>query len=107
MIQAKISECIDELERIEDSAVSDISLECICTVIEDLKDILRRSKTNDPRYELVAGQVVYTNGVVGAVLETDEQWHPFRYFDSGKMDVSDDGHFTPSGAYKMAGLMFT
>lgn len=60
-----------------------------------------------PKYELIAGQVIYTNGEIGAVLEPDELWHPFRYFDSGGMDVLDDGYIKPSIAYKIAKLTFT
>lgn len=61
-----------------------------------------------PKLEIRLGEVVYTDGKYGAVLDmNDERWHPFRYFDSGGMDVHNDGFITPSGAYKMAKMYYT
>jgi hypothetical protein len=63
--------------------------------------------TDEPKYSLEFGFVVYATAHHGAVLLEDELWHPFRYFDDGEWDVSDEAFYKPSSAYKHAALTYT
>lgn len=58
-------------------------------------------------FEIYDGKPIYADKDVGAVLLEDEQWHPFRYFDNGDLDIDDEGFWKPSSAYKIAKLTYT
>ncbi len=58
-------------------------------------------------YEIYDGKVVYTDKDGGAIYCDDEQWHPFRYFDNGDLDIGDVGFIEASSAYRLAKLTYT
>lgn len=56
------------------------------------------------QFELYEDTVIYTNGVVGAILDTDSgQWYSFSYFDSGDIQINEEvNYWTPDEAYERA-----
>jgi hypothetical protein len=63
-----------------------------------------------PKFEINGGDLVYTNGDIGAYfMPENENWYPFRYFDGGGMDLADDEFMMlkPSSAYSIAKAMYT
>jgi hypothetical protein len=62
-----------------------------------------------PNFEINGNDLVYTNGDIGAwFCPENENWYPFRYFDSGVMDLADDEFrmLKPSAAYSIAKLKY-
>ena len=62
------------------------------------------------KFQIHDGQVICANAWCGAVLCPDDLWRPFRFFDSGELDVYDDEEFVflkPSSAYQIACMIFT
>lgn len=64
-------------------------------------------ESQDGTYSIEFGFVVFSNSNHGAILMEDEMWHPFRYFDDGEWDISDDKFYKPSSAFKIAALTYT
>ena len=60
-----------------------------------------------PDYEIYDKKVVYTDKYGGAVLLDDELWYPFCYFDTGELDIYDDGFLKASTAYEFSKKYFT
>jgi hypothetical protein len=74
---------------------------------EEIILLVDRNKETDDKYEIYDGMVIMSNGNIGSVLLDDEFWHPFRFFDNGDMDISNDGFIKPSSAFKMAEKTYT
>lgn len=60
-----------------------------------------------PTYNIEFGRVIYATKDLGAILMDDELWHPFRYFDDGEWDISDEAYIKPSTAYMIATKLYT
>lgn len=61
-----------------------------------------------PDYSIYFKQVIYADKDGGAILEKDELWYPFRFFDDGEIDIlSQDGQIKPSIAYLMYKKIYT
>ena len=58
-------------------------------------------------YEICDGKPIYADKNGGAIYCDDEQWHPFRYFDNGDLDIGDDRFIKASSAYKLSKLKYT
>ena len=55
------------------------------------------------QFEIHEQGVIWTNGDIGALLENCESlWQPFRYFDNGRLDISDEVFRTPARAFEYA-----
>jgi hypothetical protein len=60
------------------------------------------------QFEIYEGGVVWTNGVIGALLDdADGLWRPFQYFSSGDIDVEDVVFPTARGAFERAKEYYT
>jgi hypothetical protein len=61
------------------------------------------------KYEIYTERVIFVDKDCGAILQIDELWYPFRYFDDGELDIYVDhgGFLKPSNAFKLAKEIFT
>ena len=68
-----------------------------------MKTIILNLEVKMAAFEKHENGVVWTNGDIGALLVDPESlWQPFRYFNNGDLDISDESFRTAARAFEYA-----